>query len=159
VKYYHGSPRKVRHIVWTPTDTYESIGPGGCPELLGTPDYAGFKSSRVKEICFSKSMLGAVTAIAQHCPMDKPCIVYIYATEEEPDVDISDCDGDFSTLEEVRYRRPIRVRYVRKVSVPMTVVKKFTAKIAKVEDVLDGMTPEAWDWHSAWLKRAIRKRL
>jgi len=116
-KFYHGTrssePVTITAKAYTenlqeidPEGFYEAIGKSGCPEEA--PFGGEFEVSRIGESSFSKSISGSVLALAHACVGD--CIIDIYSTDAEPDIDISDCDYDFGELEEVRYRRTVSVK-------------------------------------------------
>lgn len=126
-KYYHSS-LKLREgedaTLIKCGDYYEKINEYvGCPEgKFPSGFFIGFPHSDIPEICFSKSMEASVIAVVQDC--EKDTIVFIYETEEAPDIDISDCEFDFRFLEEVRYRRDVKVRLAAYIKVPLKIINK-----------------------------------
>lgn len=132
-KYYHSNiPTEKILEEMLPNGYYEKVSERtGCPEHLFSDPLASFPISNIGEICFTKSPEAAILAgantqcateeerhpiskqhlkIIQELRQQKLCMLDIYETEEEPDIDISECPNDFSIIEEVRYRKPVRVR-------------------------------------------------
>lgn len=102
--YYRTTPVYLGDTVTFNTgDYYEKIE-NGVPKLLSCSNgYGGFVRSNIKEVCASHSpaasLFGAVKGGGAGA-------YFIYAIQQDPDVDISSAAFDFSVLEEVRYRNP-----------------------------------------------------
>ena len=104
--YYHSTRSSDRVFKeMQPTGYYENAGiDGDCPQPLFDDIGAGFPMSDIPELSFSKSVEGSVLGgVKSQCEINEDCSIDIYSTEEEPDIDLSDCPWDFSILEEVRY--------------------------------------------------------
>jgi len=108
-RYYHASTSRLP-LVLVPKEKYEDAS-DGCPSPIFGDPRNGFPISKIPEIAFSKNPESAVFAVAQQLaePPAKPVDIMIYATNAEPDTDLSSCGYDFEVLEEVRYRKPVTV--------------------------------------------------
>lgn len=74
-----------------------------------------FGNNNIKEVCFSKTIPGCLFAINMFLKEGK---YYIYHTQEVPCIDLSDASiGDFSAIEEVRYRRNVACEFYGKIDV------------------------------------------
>lgn len=161
MKYYHAVLRKFRAGIMQPAGFYERVEKGGCPEpLYSAGEYIGFPMSNVKESSFSKSVVGAASAVVGGCHLGKDCTVHVYETDEPPDVDISHCTaGDFATLEEVRYQRPVRVRYKGRAVIPRRAVDEFHKRAGYLQEAGLDFNPESWDNLIRYIKRRVRRAL
>jgi len=116
--YFHatkaGGSRGLRAL--RPDGYYESIGRDSIPERRG--DF-GFKVSKVKEICFAKTIEAAIIAVGRAFRN-----IDIYVTYERPDADLSDAGFDFGDLEEVRYRRMVPVKFYGNVLISAALQKQ-----------------------------------
>ena len=139
-KYYHASTVPITSKTITPKNYYEAINPAyDCPTPIQD---VRFPISKIKETAFSKSMEASVIAIARHCHFQS-CNVYIYETKDEPDVDISDCGFDFEMLEEVRYRRTVPIKFVKKIHVPARIISDIDDLYQQAVDLETGSLPLA----------------
>lgn len=69
----------------------------------------------ITEVCFSKTIEGCLFAINMFL---EEGYYFIYKTTEEPCTDLSNSSLiDFASIEEVRYRRPIKCEYYGKIDV------------------------------------------
>lgn len=88
---------------------YEAIGEDEEPKFM----FGEYLESDILEIAASKYVGGCVMGLFS---MSRARNYYIYEINEKPDVDISHWSGgDFEFLEEVRYRRSIKAKYVGEV--------------------------------------------
>jgi hypothetical protein len=113
-------------VEFEPLDFYEAIDKDGNPIWK----YDTFWTSNIPEVATSKTVGGAVMGLfsmfMQHGK--KPDTFYIYEITEEPDVDISHWSyGDFEFLDEVRYRRNIKGKYIGKIKITDDIIKRFLA--------------------------------
>ena len=68
-----------------------------------------FPISNVKESCFATTIEGALFGV--YSDYDKPGKMFVYCTNEKPDVDLTDeTVQDFGIIQEVRYRRPVNIK-------------------------------------------------
>lgn len=113
-------------VKFKPYGYYEAIDDEGNPIYK----YGAYWTSDKPEVAASHTVGGAVlglfSMLKQH---DKTSnIFFIYAINEEPDIDISHWDmGDFALLQEVRYRRPVRGEYIGKVIINSYMREKLNA--------------------------------
>jgi tRNA nucleotidyltransferase/poly(A) polymerase len=126
-KYYRAVEKNLgKTAEFEPEGFYEAIDDDGNPIFK----YDTFWVSDKPEVAASKSVGGAVMGLysmfLQHGK--NPTVFYIYEIAEEPDVDISHWDtGDFYHLKEVRYRKPVKGRYVGKVTITDDFKKRLNA--------------------------------
>lgn len=158
--YYHttlSTPQISTTMI--PQGYYERVKYNGdCPQPLFDDIGAGFPISDVPEVSFSLSLEGAILGGGKNsCPLETDCVLDVYTTEAEPDIDISDCGYDFSVLEEVRYRRTIPVQ---KKGV-LTLEKKLTEQINSCYGLEDDVSGESFlDITSLeCIKQDIKKQL
>jgi len=134
-RFYHASLAPITVGTLPPTGYYEKVDEGGCPEAVYTFDwFDGFRESEIKESSFSKAPEDAVGAVLKDCPFANTvrgwapvadsCPVWVYQTDAQPDIDISDCGFDFGINSEVRYRRPVPISEFAHIDVPMEVYGK-----------------------------------
>jgi hypothetical protein len=138
--YYHASLRPIESDVMEPRGIFEAVE-SGCPEAVyAGGHFIGFKFSETPETAFSKSPEAAVLAELRDCPKVEvydprtrrrrfasaqyECPIWVYSTDQKPDIDISDCGFDFRAHQEVRYRTPVRIRPYAQVEVPAEVVER-----------------------------------
>lgn len=102
-------------------DYYEKIGKSDEPIMF----YGEWKQSDVKEICASKIIGGAVLGAFS---MRHENEYYIYKITQQPDKDISHwLGGDFQFIEEVRYRKDVKGKFIGKIILNSYQNKLFTA--------------------------------
>lgn len=108
-RYYHISKTKLSKVL-KPKGYFEKVDSSGnlkfyYPLVDCSPS---FPISKVKESCFATTIEGAM--FGYFSKGGKAGNYYVYATNERPDVDLSDeMVMDFGTIEEVRFRRPVSV--------------------------------------------------
>lgn len=124
-KYYHATLNPLAMDVLQCGDFYESID-NDCPEpIFAGGYYIGFPHSKIPELSFSKSIEASIISQLVLCEKDEKCEVTVYETEEEPEIDISDCFfADFELLEEVRFRRDVPIKNTLSLEVPSKLVKQ-----------------------------------
>jgi len=126
MSYYHSTMLGKKPLTSiAPKGEYEAVPLNGCPEPIGGDPKAGFPISKILETSFSKTIEGAILGGGRFCEEGRECILDIYETEEEPDVDISGCPYDFGVLDEVRYRREIPVRKKMRVTLSSGFIGEF----------------------------------
>lgn len=128
--YYHASWRYLgKRLVMTPQGLYEDVerGPSG--------KHSDWSQSKILEVSFAKSVGGAIVGvlsgdIVQEIELGernaRSIILYIYTTIEQPDVDLSNRVDwrDFSALRETRYRHPIGIQFIGKITLNAEDVEK-----------------------------------
>ena len=126
-KYYRAIEKYMGETIeFEPEGFYEAIDDNGNPIYK----YDTFWVSETPEVAASKSVGGALMGLysmfMQHSK--NPGVFYVYEITEKPDVDISHWEiGDFTYLQEVRYRRPVRGSYVGKVDITDDFKKRMNA--------------------------------
>jgi len=105
-------------VLLEPTDCFEKTDELG--NVCYIQDEKNFditiQTSDIKEICFSKYILGAFFGKRQFLKEDH--LYYIYATEAIPDKDLSDNNiFDFATTKEVRYLNSINAKLIGSVEI------------------------------------------
>jgi hypothetical protein len=150
--YYHAMEALKKPLTSRPPKGfYEAIHRSGCPEPKFGDPLMGYPISKIAESSFSKSIEGAILGGAKgFCDEEKTCEIDIYESDEEPDVDISDCPPDFDILEEVRYRREIPVKRVKTITISPDFYKEF--EFAYQEEVVNT------DWLSE-MKEFVQEQL
>lgn len=126
-KYYRVVEKNIgKNVKFEPNGYYEAIDADGYPIMK----YDIFKLSDVEEVAASKSVGGAVMGLYSMFRYHgkSPNIFYVYEINESPDVDISHWDyGDFAFLQEVRYRRPVKGKYIGKIVITDDLKKRLDA--------------------------------
>lgn len=108
--YYRAEPEFLGEVVdFKPEGYYEAVGKDNSPIFA----FDEHRVSNIPELCASKIVGGCVMGSFS---MTRSNEYFIYQIDEEPDVDISHWSGeDFEYLEEVRYRHPVKGKYIGKV--------------------------------------------
>lgn len=112
-------------VVFEPDGYHEKVTPDGRDvEIYWIFDIPCFRTSTVPEVCFAGSLAGGFLSTAQWLV---PGPYYVYATDEEPDVDLRGFVGygDFGVTQEVRYRRPVTARFIRRIDADRRFVRQF----------------------------------
>ncbi len=113
-------------VKFKPQGFYEAIDDEGNPVIKYDTHWISDKPEVAASHSVGGAVLGLYSMFRQHGK--SPNIFYIYGINEEPDVDISHWDmGDFALLQEVRYRRPVRGKYVGKVTITDELKEKLNA--------------------------------
>ena len=116
-KYYRVVEKNMgKTIEFEPEGFYEAIDDNGDPIYR----YDTFWESDIPEVAASKTIGGAVMGLFSMFMSNgrNPSVFYVYEITEKPDVDISHWEmGDFYHLKEVRYRRPVRGKYIGKLTI------------------------------------------
>lgn len=147
-RYFHASTQKLPEIV-EPMGYYEMIDDDtGEPVTAPFSEGEEFLISDTPEIVFAKNVggavLGAATSFNSEHPaiaQKKPVTLYIYETEQEPWVDLSDNVSDwidFDVTKEVRYREPVEVKLVGKVELTQNDLKRVSKAYAREEHAYGG---------------------
>jgi len=116
--YYHVSRRYLgKHLVMTPQGFYEDTEKGPWYPVDNAPPFWGI--SKIAEASFAKSVGGAMMGALSDIRDTKPVTLYAYMAVEKPEVDLSDDVSDwidFRAIREVRYRRPIGIQFIGKIT-------------------------------------------
>jgi hypothetical protein len=84
--------------------------------------------SKIPEAAFAKSAGGAIVgALSDAADGNEPVTLYVYMAVEEPDVDLSGYLSnwiDFHAIKEVRYRRPIGIQFIGKITLGPEDIKR-----------------------------------
>lgn len=125
--YYRAVENNAGNTVeFEPQGFYEAIDDEGNPVIKYDTHWVSDTPETAASYSVGGAVLGLYSMFRQHGKV--PNIFYIYGINEEPDVDISHWDmGDFSLLQEVRYRRPVRGKYVGKVTITDELKEKLNA--------------------------------
>lgn len=121
-KEYHGE-----EFTFEPTYTYEQLDqkPNGDIVLKDKEDIM----DKIKEVCFSKHIPNCFFAISMFIKENE--VYHIYETTQEPCVEVYKCvTGDFKASQEVRYRVPVKSRYIGR----FTVCENFHHAITSLYD-------------------------
>ena len=125
--YYRAVENNVgKTAVFEPQGFYEAIDDEGNPVIKYDTHWISDKPEVAASHSVGGAVLGLYSMFRQHGK--SPNIFYIYGINEEPDVDISHWDmGDFALLQEVRYRRPVKGKYIGKVTITNELKEKLNA--------------------------------
>lgn len=107
MSYYRAENKFIGdNVIFEPNGYYEEVDEDENPIMLDDE----YSESEVGEVCASKYIGGAVLG---HYSLIKSNVFYIYEINEIPDVDISHWSGgDFSVIQEVRYRKNVNGKYL-----------------------------------------------
>lgn len=154
--YYHISKTKLLKVL-KPSGFYERTDTsGGLKFWYPLANCAPiFPTSNVKESCFATTIEGAMFGYFSG-GSGKAGNYYVYATNERPDVDLSDeMVMDFGAIEEVRYRKPVSVSLLCSIHISKKIIDRIGSCQVETEfgDVF-------FDDESAYkIKREIRRWL
>ena len=110
-KYYRAIGSHIGNdVLFIPEDYYEGVRDDNSPAYK----YGSFWTSNIPEICASKYIGGAVLGASSMLKTTNELFVYEIASA--PTKDISHWTiGDFTYLQEVRYRSPVKGKFIGKV--------------------------------------------
>lgn len=154
--YYHISKTKLPRVL-KPSGFYERTDTsGGLKFWYPLANCAPiFPTSNVKESCFATTIEGAMFGYFSG-GSGKSGNYYVYATDERPDVDLSDeMVMDFGAIEEVRYRKSVGVFLLCSIHISKKIIDRIGSCQVETEfgDVF-------FDDESAYkIKREIRRWL
>lgn len=98
--------------VFIPSNSYESLEKNELGEIIHVKNI----ENSIKEVCFSKLIPGCFFAISMF--LESEDTYYIYETTQEPCLLAYKCtNADFKSSQEVRYRVPVKSRYIGKFTV------------------------------------------
>lgn len=124
--YYHVSGRYLgKHLIMTPQGFYEDIERGPWYPVDNAGPIWGI--SKIPEASFAKSVGGAMMGALSNTSDTRPTTLYAYIAVEKPEVDLSNDVSnwiDFSAIREVRYRRPIGIQFIGKITLNSEDMKK-----------------------------------
>jgi hypothetical protein len=153
MRFYHAIPaNNIEFTVLKPDGYYEDTS-RGCPEEV----FGSFRISKIPEICFAKSPEGSIVAVGRNLKN-----IDLYVTNENPDIDLSDCSYDFGVFKEVRYRRSISVKKVKRLNISQPLTKQIS--MCYPDDSSDnfvdsGNIPEINTYILEYIKKHIRSHI
>ena len=125
-EFYHISNKRIDSPILQPKGYYEKVDiidnkPNLDVESYADEDYPynEFTQSETPESSFSKSIKGALIGEISGEPA-KEGEYFVYSTKESPDYDLSKempHSMDFGVVEEVRYRKPVKIKLLGKLNV------------------------------------------
>lgn len=130
VRHYHVSDTNLgKEITLDPKGYYEAVGEDNNPLMY----YGEFEESEIPELSASKTIAGALQG--KYSTTRSAGTYYVYSITQKPDVDISHWRaGDFPTLKEVRYRKPVKAKLFKVVKIGKSQITKFDKEYEDYED-------------------------
>jgi hypothetical protein len=133
-KYYHISSKKLPSIL-KPQGHYERVSESGSLSYW-TPTSDSppiFPVSDIAETCFATTIEGALFGLCSEG--NREGTHYVYSTTERPDIDlVGELVEDFCVIGEVRYRKPINIKYECSFNIPKDIVRKIQSCQIETED-------------------------